>query len=40
MWKTFALKLHGEWSEFADECSGLNGAILLRHAEQESICGI
>ena len=23
MWKSFALELHGEWSEFADECIGL-----------------
>jgi hypothetical protein len=23
MWKSFVLELHGEWSEFADECIGL-----------------
>lgn len=23
MWKSFALELHGEWSEFADECIGM-----------------
>jgi hypothetical protein len=24
MWKSFVLELHGEWSEFADECIGLS----------------
>jgi hypothetical protein len=28
IWKSFALELHGEWSEFADECTGLNGTIM------------
>ena len=23
MWKSFVLELHGEWSEFADECFAL-----------------
>ena len=23
MWKSFDLELHGEWSEFADECIAL-----------------
>ena len=23
MWKSFALERHGEWSQFADECTGL-----------------
>jgi hypothetical protein len=27
MWKSFALELHGEWSEFADECIGLRALI-------------
>lgn len=26
MWKSFALELHGEWSEFADECIGLKSS--------------
>jgi hypothetical protein len=27
MWKSFVLELHGEWSEFADECIGLLSAF-------------
>jgi hypothetical protein len=26
MWKSFVLELHGEWSEFADECFALNAS--------------
>jgi hypothetical protein len=27
MWKSFVLELHGEWSEFADECIALKSTI-------------
>jgi hypothetical protein len=27
MWKIFGLELHGEWSEFADECIGLLATV-------------
>ena len=27
MWKSFVLELHGEWSEFADECIGLKATV-------------
>jgi hypothetical protein len=27
MWKSFVLELHGEWSEFADECIALLSSI-------------
>ena len=39
MWKSFVLELHGEWSEFADECIGLNATIDFRIAKQRQACG-
>jgi hypothetical protein len=27
MWKSFVLELHGEWSEFDDECIGLKSTM-------------
>ena len=27
MWKSFVLELHGEWSEFADECFALKSTV-------------
>ena len=30
MWKSFVLELHGEWSEFTDECIGLKSAVEIR----------
>jgi hypothetical protein len=31
MRKSFALELHGEWFEFADECIGLYATVDLSH---------
>jgi hypothetical protein len=39
MWKSFALEPHGESSEFADECIGLNATIDFRIAKQKQACG-
>ncbi len=35
MWKSFALELHGEWSEFADECI----SPVIANLPQSRICG-
>ena len=36
MWKSFVLELHGEWSEFADECIGLKATVEPRGTCPES----
>jgi hypothetical protein len=33
MWKSFVLELHGEWSEFADECLFATGYSLRESAD-------
>jgi hypothetical protein len=30
MWKSFVSELHGEWSEFADECIALKATVELK----------
>jgi hypothetical protein len=37
MWKSFVSELHGEWSEFADECIGLFSTIEIGLADHSVV---